>query len=164
MPVSPPQYRPRHGEPAYRSAISRLLLREYATTAPPDAVLATHGVSGGIVAGLAWAGDRARAAGRRCRIALIEPFYTYHILQVERILGPDAEKAFIPLAGDAFDVDWAAVERTLAADGGAAALIVCNPSNPSGRVWTRDEMRHLVRADAGCPAARLMTMMVPAWH
>lgn len=44
----------------------------------------------------------------------------------------------VPLAGDR--IDWPALEL---AAGSARVLWLCSPHNPSGRVWTRDELEHL---------------------
>ncbi|MDE6300399.1 MAG: pyridoxal phosphate-dependent aminotransferase [Muribaculaceae bacterium] len=40
---------------------------------------------------------------------------------------------------DGYTIDWEDLERR-AADPLATVLILCNPHNPSGRVWTRDEL------------------------
>ena len=39
-------------------------------------------------------------------------------------------------------MDWADIERKLA-DDGTKAFILCNPHNPTGRVWTRQELEKL---------------------
>lgn len=41
-----------------------------------------------------------------------------------------------------YDVDWEALERT-AARPGAKILLLCNPHNPGGRVWTRAELSRM---------------------
>lgn len=50
-----------------------------------------------------------------------------------------------PLAGsesDGFTIDYDNLEAH-AADPGARVLLLCNPHNPSGRVWTADELRRV---------------------
>lgn len=49
-------------------------------------------------------------------------------------------------AGDTFVMDYADLERK-AADPAVKLMILCNPHNPAGRVWTREE---LVRAGEIC--------------
>ncbi len=44
--------------------------------------------------------------------------------------------------GGRYTVDYEGLER-LAADPRATALLLCNPHNPTGRVWTRDELRRI---------------------
>lgn len=41
-----------------------------------------------------------------------------------------------------YSIDFEDLER-LAADPAATALILCNPHNPSGRVWTAEELQHI---------------------
>ena len=44
--------------------------------------------------------------------------------------------------GGRYTVDYEGLER-LAADPRATVLLLCNPHNPTGRVWTRDELRRI---------------------
>ena len=44
--------------------------------------------------------------------------------------------------GGRYTVDYDGLER-LAADPRATVLLLCNPHNPTGRVWTRDELRRI---------------------
>jgi len=100
--------------------------------------MATHGVSGGVVASLALVND---LGGRR--IGLIEPFYTYHIFQIERVFGKSAEIVYLPLKAPSenYAPNWELLEREIPT---LNLIICCNPSNPTGKVWTRDELRRLV--------------------
>lgn len=41
-----------------------------------------------------------------------------------------------------YAIDFDGLERC-AADPAATMLLLCNPHNPAGRVWTRDELRHI---------------------
>ena len=41
-----------------------------------------------------------------------------------------------------YSIDFDGLER-LAADPRTTVLLLCNPHNPTGRVWTRDELRHI---------------------
>ncbi len=43
--------------------------------------------------------------------------------------------------GNTFRVNWDELEG-LCADPGARVLLLCNPQNPVGRVWTEDELKH----------------------
>lgn len=52
----------------------------------------------------------------------------------------------VPLsdAGEKWTIDFDALERAVAIDGKAAkVLLLCHPHNPTGRVWTIDELRQL---------------------
>ena len=49
-----------------------------------------------------------------------------------------AEPVYIPLVPPTYDFDLTLIEQGFRA--GAKAIIICNPSNPSGKVFTRDEL------------------------
>ena len=132
------QYGARVGAAPYLDAVVAFLKRRHGVVVPREAVLATAGVSGAIVSTLLML----RQQGRR-RIALLEPFYTYHRKQVEAVYG------FEPLcvrcdAAAGFAPDWTTIEATFAGPG-LDCVILTNPNNPSGRCWRRDEMLRLVR-------------------
>ncbi|MBP5636690.1 MAG: aminotransferase class I/II-fold pyridoxal phosphate-dependent enzyme, partial [Bacteroidales bacterium] len=46
--------------------------------------------------------------------------------------------------GKVFTIDWDDLEAK-AADPRATAMLLCNPHNPAGRVWTRDELERIGR-------------------
>jgi aspartate/methionine/tyrosine aminotransferase len=131
-------YRNRFGEKDYLEAIQSVNLTEYKSKVGVENLMATQGVSGGIVSSLALTSDQ---GGRR--VGLIEPFYTYHIFQIERVFGKSAEVVYLPLKGphENYAPQWDLLEREIPQ---LSILIVCNPSNPTGKVWNAEEMRRLV--------------------
>ena len=138
------QYRARIGEQNYREGIVNFMASEYDTKISVDSVLATQGVSGGIVSTLALVRERGGT-----HVGIIEPFYTYHIFQTERLFGKSTPITYIPL-GDAesnFAPDWQSIEEAVSGKHGAKLdlLILCNPSNPTGRVWTKDELDRIIQ-------------------
>jgi len=62
-------YRNRFGELEYRNGIKKLLSEDYATNVTVDQILATQGVSGGVVATLAWVKDKGGS-----KVGLLQPF------------------------------------------------------------------------------------------
>lgn len=68
-------------------------------------------------------------------VILFEPFYGYHLGTLQ-LLG--VRTKFVPLHG----ADWAIDFDELAAAFGprTKAIVVCTPSNPCGKVFTRDEL------------------------
>lgn len=135
-------YRARKGDPGYVSAIVGLLASQN-EPATEDNVLAVQGVTGGVVAGLLLTQDRVRSEGRAARVALLEPFYTYHKSQVERITG--AEPVYVACEPD-LTPGVATLER-LALSNAIDAVIICNPINPSGKTWSEAEIRRLLDLD-----------------
>lgn len=69
------------------------------------------------------------------RVAVFSPFYENY--GADAILS-GAEPIYIPLTPPAYSFDPDALEAAFRA--GARALILCNPSNPCGKVFTRAEL------------------------
>ncbi len=70
------------------------------------------------------------------KVIVFSPFY--------EIYGTDAflcgaEPIYVPLVPPAFDFDPAVLEDAFK-QGGVKAIVVCNPNNPSGKVFTREEL------------------------
>ena len=74
------------------------------------------------------------------QVAIFSPFYENY--GADTILS-GAEPVYIPLVPPAYDFDADLLEGAF--KNGAKALVLCNPSNPSGKVFTREEL--LVIAD-----------------
>ncbi len=69
------------------------------------------------------------------RVIVFSPFYENY--GADAILS-GAEPVFVPLIPPDFHFDPAALEAAFA--GGAKAIVVCNPSNPTGKVFTAGEL------------------------
>lgn len=69
------------------------------------------------------------------KVAVFSPFYENY--GADAILS-GAEPIYIPLVPPTYDFDRAQLEAAFAQ--GAKALVLCNPSNPCGKVFTRDEL------------------------
>ena len=74
------------------------------------------------------------------KVAVFSPFYENY--GADAILS-GAEPVYIPLRPPAFDFDPEELE--LAFKQGAKCLILCNPSNPCGKVFTEDELLCIAR-------------------
>lgn len=131
------QYRARWGDDKFREAIVATLAARGEAVEVAN-VLTVQGVTGGVCAGLLYARKVAMDEGRTARVALLEPFYTYHKQQVEAITGN--APVYVPCKSD-LTPDLDALET--ATKDGLDAVIVCNPSNPTGRMWTAEELERL---------------------
>ena len=69
------------------------------------------------------------------KVAIFSPFYENY--GADAILS-GAEPIYIPLVPPTYDFDRAQFEAAFAQ--GAKALVLCNPSNPCGKVFTREEL------------------------
>lgn len=74
------------------------------------------------------------------RIAVFSPFYENY--GADAILC-GAEPIYVPLRPPSFNFDADALEKAFAS--GAKALILCNPSNPSGKVFSRAELETIAQ-------------------
>lgn len=101
----------------------------------PESVVVSNGSTGAFVVAmltLCEAGDE---------VVLFEPFYGYHagILRLHgvRPVAVPLEPSADGWAFSADRLDAAVTDRT-------KAVVVCTPANPSGKVWTRDELAALL--------------------
>jgi aspartate/methionine/tyrosine aminotransferase len=69
------------------------------------------------------------------RVIIFSPFYEAHLAAP---LLCDVEPVMVPLAPPEFSLDLEALRAAL--QRGAKALILCSPSNPSGKVFTLEEL------------------------
>jgi aminotransferase len=72
------------------------------------------------------------------KVAVFSPFYENY--GADAILS-GAEPIFVPLTPPTFEFDKAVLEDAFRQ--GAKAIIVCNPSNPCGKVFTREELTYI---------------------
>lgn len=113
-----------------RKAISQKLNNFNKISADPHReIIVTHGSTGAFVCAtitLFNPGDE---------VILFEPFYGYHrnILAMHGV----SVKA-VPINLDDFSIDWDRFEQTI--NHKTRAIVVCNPCNPCGKVFTKEEL------------------------
>ncbi len=73
------------------------------------------------------------------KVVVFSPFYENY--GADAILS-GAEPIYVPLVPPTFDFDPKALEAAFAQ--GAKAIIVCNPSNPCGKVFTKEELTYIL--------------------
>jgi L-glutamine---4-(methylsulfanyl)-2-oxobutanoate aminotransferase len=73
------------------------------------------------------------------KVIVFSPFYENYA--ADAILS-GAEPIYVPLRPPKFDFDREELARAF--DQGAKAIIVCNPSNPTGKVFTREELLEIL--------------------
>ncbi len=72
------------------------------------------------------------------KIIMFSPYFeNYH---AQAILA-DCESIFVPLVPPTFNFDPEVLENAFKQ--GAKAILICNPSNPSGKVFTKEELRFI---------------------
>ena len=129
----PHQYSVTWGAQNFREALARKQSRYMGRTIDPDKeIVATCGSTEAMMCAMM------TAANPGDKVIVFSPFYENY--GADTILS-GAEPIYIPLVPPAFDFDRAALEDAFRQ--GAKAIIVCNPSNPTGKVFTREELEYI---------------------
>lgn len=71
-------------------------------------------------------------------VILFEPYYGYHVATLESI---GCKIKYIRTTPPAYEIDFEHLKSQISED--TKAILICNPSNPSGKVYTRDELEAL---------------------
>ncbi len=137
-------YTPFAGLPGLREAIAAKLRRDNGLPIEADGVVVTPGSSGALFAALLTLFDPSD------RVLLFEPFYSYHRTQLT-VAG--LVPVPVPLAGPDQALDETALRRAVGL--GAKGLILNTPANPSGKVFSRDELAAIARVLDGTPVVVL---------
>ena len=154
----PHQYAVTWGSPAFRQALARKQSHFMGLELDPEQhLVVTCGSTEAMIAALLTVcepGDK---------VIVFSPFYENY--GADSILS-GAEPLFVPLKPPAFTFDEAELEAAFAQ--GAKALILCNPSNPCGKVFTREELTLIAdlckKYDAYCITDEVYEHIVYAPH
>ena len=126
----PHQYPITMGAPNFRAALARKCGRFMGRELDPDAnIVVTIGSTEAMVDtifALTNPGDK---------IAMFSPYFENYRAQA---IMAGCEAVFVPLVPPAFHFDPNVLEDAFRQ--GVKAILICNPSNPSGKVFTRDEL------------------------
>ena len=71
-------------------------------------------------------------------VILFEPYYGYHVATLESI---GCKITYIRTTPPLYDIDFNYLKSKISED--TKAILICNPSNPSGKVYTREELESL---------------------
>ena len=102
----------------------------------PDSITISDGVYPGVIAAL-----RAFVPIGN-KVLLVTPAYSgfYTMARRARVDTVDSQMLYV---NGRFEIDWQDLEAKMTPD--VSALIVCNPQNPTGNVWTEDELLRIGR-------------------
>ena len=132
--AGPHQYTPTWGAKNYRQALADKVGACMGIPLDPDEnILATVGSTEAMMASLMAltnAGDK---------LVLFSPYFENYAAQA---VFTDVEPIFVPLEPPRFTFDPEKLEAAMA-DPKTKALLLCNPSNPSGRVFTKEELQFI---------------------
>ncbi|HEY4120783.1 MAG TPA: pyridoxal phosphate-dependent aminotransferase [Byssovorax sp.] len=113
-----------------RAAVAAKIERHYGLSFDPATeVVTTSGATGGFAAAclaLFDPGDE---------VILFEPYYGYHL---NTVLALGLKPVLVPTAPPEWKVDFAALRAAVTPK--TRGVVVCTPANPSGKVWTTEEL------------------------
>ncbi|RLF73463.1 MAG: hypothetical protein DRN55_03435 [Thermoplasmata archaeon] len=125
------RYTPDEGLPSLREAVAEKLRSENGIHAAEGEVMITPGANYAFFIALS------ATVRRGGRVALLAPYYFNHLMAVQ-ILG--GVPHIVPWGGGRLNLEG--VEEAL--DKGAEAVVLVNPSNPTGLTFTRQEVKALL--------------------
>ena len=124
------QYAVTWGAPRFRAALARKITRFSGLAVDPDQhLVVTCGSTEAMMVAMMTACNPGDS------VIVFSPFYENYA--ADAILA-GARPVYVPLRPPHFEFDPAELDRAFAA--GARAIVVCNPSNPTGKVFTREEL------------------------
>lgn len=125
-------YTPTEGLPKLRQAIADKMKRFYDVDVSSDQVLVSDGATGAFYTAcmaLLNAGDE---------VILFEPYYGYHR---STLLSMGAVPKFVRLEAPVWKLDMNALQAVVTPK--TRAIVICNPANPSGKVFTQEELEQI---------------------
>lgn len=120
-------------DPAEKQALIDWMEQRHATKVDASSILFSPGVVDSLVLSLGALGK----AGDK--VAVLTPVYGPFY---RSILKNNMEVVRCPLQQQRWSIDFDALEETFRQ--GVSLMLLCNPHNPVGRVWTRQELEQLV--------------------
>ncbi len=130
--AGPHQYTPTWGAANYRAAVAEKVGKFMGLPINPDEnVLGTVGSTEAMMATLM------AITNPGDKIVIFSPYFENYAAQS---IFNSVEPVFVPLNPPAFTFDADKLEEAFK-DPKTKAMILCNPSNPSGRVFTKDELQ-----------------------
>ena len=71
-------------------------------------------------------------------VVLFEPYYGYHVATLQSI---GCKIKYIRTTPPSYEIDFNELKETISEE--TKAILICNPSNPSGKVYTKEELETL---------------------
>ncbi|WP_310439387.1 pyridoxal phosphate-dependent aminotransferase [Sulfuricurvum sp.] len=122
-------YTPTEGLPRLRSAIAAKMKRFYEVEIAPEQVLVSDGATGAFYTACM------ALLNPLDEVILFEPYYGYHRSTLTSL---GAVPTFVRFEAPQWKLDMEALEAVITPK--TRAMVICNPANPSGKVYTREEL------------------------
>ncbi|WP_221088273.1 MalY/PatB family protein [Deinococcus aquaedulcis] len=121
------------GDPALKTALSTKLAAQGLGGLPPEGITFLPGVVPGIYAAV-----HALTTPGELVVTMTPVYHPFHLAITDQ--GRRVSGVALRDTEGGYEINWAALD---AASRGARLLLLCHPHNPTGRVWTADELRRL---------------------
>lgn len=125
-------YTPTEGLPRLRQAIADKMKRFYAVEIVPEQVLVSDGATGAFYTACM------ALLNPEDEVILFEPYYGYHRSTLTSL---GVVPTFVRLEAPEWKLDLEALEAVVTSK--TRAMVICNPANPSGKVYTREELESI---------------------
>jgi len=122
-------YTPTEGLPRLRQAIADKMKRFYEVDMVPEQVLVSDGATGAFYTACM------ALLNPLDEVIVFEPYYGYHRSTLTSL---GAVPTFVRLEAPEWKLDIEALEAVVTPK--TRAMVICNPANPSGKVYTRTEL------------------------
>jgi len=133
------QYAPMIGIPALRNALAKKVEKLYKTSVNPDTeITITPGGTYAIYTALT------TILQPLDEVIVLEPAYDSYIPNIEM---NGAKAICVPLSFPTYSIDWALVQNAITSK--TKAIIINTPHNPTGYVWTKEDMAQLDKLTSG---------------
>ncbi len=103
---------------------------------PRESVVISDGIYGGMIAAMR------SLAGPAGRILINTPAYSGFYTMTRKAITPTVDSQLAKRNGR-YQIDWEDLEAKMTPD--VRGMIVCNPQNPTGNVWTEEELLRIGR-------------------
>jgi aminotransferase len=125
-------YTPTEGLPRLRQAIADKMKRFYDVDIIPEQVLVSDGATGAFYTACM------ALLNPHDEVILFEPYYGYHRSTLTSL---GVVSTFVRLEAPEWELDMEVLETVVTSK--TRAMVICNPANPSGKVYTRDELEQI---------------------
>lgn len=125
-------YTPTEGLPRLRNAIAAKMKRFYEVEIAPEQVLVSDGATGAFYTACM------ALLNPLDEVILFEPYYGYHRSTLTSL---EIVPTFVRLEAPEWTLDMNALEAIVTPK--TRAMVICNPANPSGKVYTREELEQI---------------------
>ena len=125
-------YTPTEGLPVLRQAIAKKMKRFYDVAIDANQVLVSDGATGAFYTACL------SLLNEDDEVILFEPYYGYHRSTLTSL---GVVPTFVRLESPHWELDMQALEAVVTEK--TRAMVICNPANPSGKVYTQKELEQI---------------------